>query len=760
MSAYFAIIRDSFREALASRVLWVLLIAITLVLLALAPFGYREQRTLALRGPFDLLQSRALAKKIRLESFQPSPAQQIWRRWDEATRKKVAEFISSEGREGQKAGVLVDGLNQIIEGDDVYSEDAWKDLWLDAEAKQLLAKPFDELEPDDRKRRNLLLLEAAYRDNFRPRPDNEVVLTYLYSDITPVAFAGRGLDVKQFREILLRRIVINLLIKFFIGIVALFAAILVTSPIIPQMFEVGSLHLLLSKPVNRSLMFLSKFLGGCAFIFFNVSYLLVGFWLIAGLRFDEWNQGLLLCIPIFLFLFALYYSISALSGVIWKSAVMSVVMTVVFWFVCFIVESVKSVIEAQVAINQRLVAVCPVPDGFVGRNEVGEFTIWDEAKNQWQTTKASGLVSFVADSPVFLPKSNRVAAILGAPRMPFNFNAGNQLAFGGPDSGWSLEKGISLPNGSLRLLVGAQEKLLVFGEFGLREYQGPLEAQESMKFMGFELPSLTGEPLRDVGPESGWRPPTPAMAAIDTSQDQIAVLSKNKVLVLQRRENEQRYRIVIEGDLPDDDQTSPGDIAIAGEYISVARSNGKLTVLKTDSLETVLEVQPGGDDRPRFVRAASDGSQFLTAYHKGRLLSWSPSQTTWTPAKVEGQGEISAASFTDNGELAIIDRWDRLTLYLPNGAIGERLAPAPTTLQTVFRYVIRPLYAVFPKPQALDNTVQYVLSNDDEITLDDGNARMADLTQTLHPWRPVRDSAIFMALVLGAACFYIQRQDF
>ncbi len=45
MRSYFAVIQDSFREALASRVLWVLLVLITLLLLVLAPLGYRQQVT-------------------------------------------------------------------------------------------------------------------------------------------------------------------------------------------------------------------------------------------------------------------------------------------------------------------------------------------------------------------------------------------------------------------------------------------------------------------------------------------------------------------------------------------------------------------------------------------------------------------------------------------------------------------------------------------------------------------------------------------
>ena len=45
MSPYLAIIRDSFRAALSSRVLWIAFVAIWLFLALLAPIGYHEDYT-------------------------------------------------------------------------------------------------------------------------------------------------------------------------------------------------------------------------------------------------------------------------------------------------------------------------------------------------------------------------------------------------------------------------------------------------------------------------------------------------------------------------------------------------------------------------------------------------------------------------------------------------------------------------------------------------------------------------------------------
>ena len=90
MRPYLAIIKDSFVEALASRVLWVLLILITLVLVALSPLGFRAERTTNFR-PSDFLDVRELATRIYQDREQdPSPGQRIWSRLDEESQERLA----------------------------------------------------------------------------------------------------------------------------------------------------------------------------------------------------------------------------------------------------------------------------------------------------------------------------------------------------------------------------------------------------------------------------------------------------------------------------------------------------------------------------------------------------------------------------------------------------------------------------------------------------------------------------------------------
>ena len=61
MRACLAILKDAFREAAASRILWLALGAIALVLAALAPMGLKSVPSTRLR-PFELVDAEGLLK--------------------------------------------------------------------------------------------------------------------------------------------------------------------------------------------------------------------------------------------------------------------------------------------------------------------------------------------------------------------------------------------------------------------------------------------------------------------------------------------------------------------------------------------------------------------------------------------------------------------------------------------------------------------------------------------------------------------------
>src|SRR4051812_19676866 len=338
MRPYLAIIKDSFREALASRVLWVLLALITVTLLAFAPLTYREEATVGLRER-DVEAWPLLVEKLRdaSKSLVTTPAKRVWSLLDEEGKKAVREFKTlppqpslREAREMQRSGrTLFKSLDKAVRRDDFYDAEAWKGAPLSRELKELQKTPYEKLSRQDRLRANRLLTEAAFPDLINSSISTSLVFRYAVWNLSQ-PFPIRK---QQFIEALFKQL--PWLIDKGILSLGLLIAVLVTAPIIPQMLDPGSLHLLLSKPITRPLLYLSRFLGGCAFVLLAAVYLFIGMWLIFGVQWGVWEPQILWCVPVYTFVFATYYSVAALAGAIWRNATVAVILTFLFWAVCF-----------------------------------------------------------------------------------------------------------------------------------------------------------------------------------------------------------------------------------------------------------------------------------------------------------------------------------------------------------------------------------------------------------------------------------------
>lgn len=114
--------------------------------------------------------------------------------------------------------------------------------------------------------------------------------------------------------------------------VALLISTVITAFFIPNMLRKGSVDLLIVKPISRWALLLYKFVGGMTFMFLNTVLVVVGVWLVLGLRTHLWGTGFLFSIAILTFQFALYYAVSTLFAVLTRSAIVSILMACVAWF--------------------------------------------------------------------------------------------------------------------------------------------------------------------------------------------------------------------------------------------------------------------------------------------------------------------------------------------------------------------------------------------------------------------------------------------
>ncbi len=117
--------------------------------------------------------------------------------------------------------------------------------------------------------------------------------------------------------------------------VAILTGVVITSFYIPSMVSKGTVDMLLVKPIQRWAILTYKYVGGLTFIFLNTAYAIGGFWLVLGLRTGVWANGLALLVLTMTFFFAILYAISTFVGVATRSTIASIIVTIGAWFLFF-----------------------------------------------------------------------------------------------------------------------------------------------------------------------------------------------------------------------------------------------------------------------------------------------------------------------------------------------------------------------------------------------------------------------------------------
>lgn len=113
----------------------------------------------------------------------------------------------------------------------------------------------------------------------------------------------------------------------------LFLSIFSASSFVPNMLEKGNIDVLLSKPISRSQIILGKFFGGTLVVLVNIAYLVIGIWVLIGLKFGVWDPSILLTIITITFAFAVLYSLIILIGIVSQSSILAMMLSYIIFFI-------------------------------------------------------------------------------------------------------------------------------------------------------------------------------------------------------------------------------------------------------------------------------------------------------------------------------------------------------------------------------------------------------------------------------------------
>jgi ABC-type transport system involved in multi-copper enzyme maturation permease subunit len=117
-----------------------------------------------------------------------------------------------------------------------------------------------------------------------------------------------------------------------------------TSGIFPDFLSSGAIDLFLAKPIRRVRLFFTKYAAALLFVLLQVTIFSVLAFLVLGLRAGLWEPGLFWAIPLVLLFFSYIYSICVLLGVLTRSTVAALLLTILAWFFIWSANSSEGIL--------------------------------------------------------------------------------------------------------------------------------------------------------------------------------------------------------------------------------------------------------------------------------------------------------------------------------------------------------------------------------------------------------------------------------
>ena len=144
------------------------------------------------------------------------------------------------------------------------------------------------------------------------------------------------------REEFYKSAFVNFGIGVWLSWIAAILALVSTAGMVPDLISSGSVELVLSKPIGRVRLFLTKYLAALLFVTLQVTLFSLASFLVLGLRAGAWELGVFLAIPIMVVFFSYLFSICTLFGLLTRSTVAALLLTLLTWFTIFLLHAGES----------------------------------------------------------------------------------------------------------------------------------------------------------------------------------------------------------------------------------------------------------------------------------------------------------------------------------------------------------------------------------------------------------------------------------
>jgi ABC-type transport system involved in multi-copper enzyme maturation permease subunit len=127
-------------------------------------------------------------------------------------------------------------------------------------------------------------------------------------------------------------------VSFWLSFIASALALISTASIFPDFISGGSIDLYLSKPLSRFRLFITKYAAGLLFVALQVFVFSLACFLVIGLRGSSWEPRIFLAVPLVVCFFSYLFAICAFFGVVTRSTLAAILLTVLACFIFFLVD--------------------------------------------------------------------------------------------------------------------------------------------------------------------------------------------------------------------------------------------------------------------------------------------------------------------------------------------------------------------------------------------------------------------------------------
>jgi len=126
---------------------------------------------------------------------------------------------------------------------------------------------------------------------------------------------------------------------------AIILALISTADVFPDFLSDGAIDLVISKPIRRMTIFLTKYLGSLLFVVLQVFIFCFGVFLIIGLRLNEWRWPIFYAVPIVTIIYSYLYAVMVLLNILTRSTLASLLLTAILWIGLFSLQSTESILN-------------------------------------------------------------------------------------------------------------------------------------------------------------------------------------------------------------------------------------------------------------------------------------------------------------------------------------------------------------------------------------------------------------------------------